>query len=90
MVSVSDRMAFDGDSRSQVLGGLDSQSVAPSVVDDMIIPFEDSSAEVVRQAFANVSADEADASHCQPVFPAVPARLIPYFMDKATIHAPAE
>lgn len=74
------------DSRAAVLGGLG------MVASDAGIPVSStqSSADVVRKAFENVSADEADASHCQPVFPAVPARLIPYFMEKATIHAPAD
>jgi len=75
--------SYEGDSRMQVLDGLGIEA-------DLTLTSEESSAEVVRQAFANVSADEADASHCQPVFPAVPARLIPYFMEKATIHAPAD
>lgn len=75
--------SYEGDSRMQVLDGL-------GIEMEPTLTSEESSAEVVRQAFANVSADEADASHCQPVFPAVPARLIPYFMEKATIHAPAD
>jgi len=75
--------SYESDSRMQVLDGL-------GIETDPLLTSEESSAEVVRQAFANVSADESDASHCQPVFPAVPARLIPYFMEKATIHAPAD
>lgn len=82
----SSAVSYDGDSRSQVLDGLGMAAVA----EESVLSPEESSAEVVRQAFANVLSDEADASHCQPVFPAVPARLIPYFMEKATIHAPAD
>lgn len=76
------------DSRSTVLGNLGADtSEMTAVASSQSI---ESSAEVVRKAFENVSSDEADTSHCQPVFPAVPARLIPYFMEKATIHAPAD
>lgn len=85
IASVPQQERGDAESRQQVLDGLGLPD-APSGD----ISRGSMSADVVRQAFENVSADEADATHCQPVFPAVPARLIPYFMDKATIHAPAE
>ena len=78
-----------GDSRAAVLGGLGMVSSTPTA-SATSSKSSMSSADVVRKAFENVSADEADASHCQPVFPAVPAHLIPYFMEKATIHAPAD
>lgn len=84
--SAGDAADFGRDIRRQVLEGLAGSDMS----DTDAGATEESSAEVVRRAFENVTADETDASHCQPVFPAVPARLIPYFMEQATIHAPAE
>ncbi len=84
--SAGDAADFGRDIRRQVLESLGGSDMS----DTDAGATEESSAEVIRKAFENVTADETDASHCQPVFPAVPARLIPYFMEQATIHAPAE